>query len=258
MTTQFESTNNTHRKVPAQWLALAVLCMTAALASPTFAATCTTTSLTLAANQWRLVGIPCVPNPATVGAVFSSSPANLVAANYNVTWVLWKRTYTASGDSYTKMAVGDTVTTGGAYWLYTTVGSTLQVNGTATVSNGPPFSLPASYFVNGPPALTIPASRYILYANPWANNSVAWSALLLSVTTGAITIPNVSIANAIVANLVSKDVNYWNGNTYFTRDNVGAPGVPAATFAPNESAWIQALPVLSNVASFTIKANKPP
>lgn len=230
----------------ARFIALAAtLWLAAALAPQAFAASCTSSSLTLTANQWRMVGIPCVPvsrtgGAATVGNVFLGT--NLVAANYfngsnaaTATWVLWKRTYTATGDSYTRMAATDPVVTGGAYWLYTKVGGAFQVNGTATP--GTSYTTPTG----GLPTFPSGTNRYVMYANPWANGSLVWDEDLQFTGSGN-TWPFWFVT---LFNYVSADVSYWNGNTYYTRSNSSSP---VATFAPNEAAWIRLLP---NAASST-------
>lgn len=258
MTTYSEPTNNPHRMAPVKWLALTAVCIAAALAPRAFAASCTTTSLALTADRWTMVGIPCVPvsrtgGAAQVGNVFLGT--NLTAANYfngnnaaTATWVLWQRTYTAAGDSYRRMAATDPVTTGGAYWLYTRVAGGYQVNGTPTP--GAAFTVPSP----GLPAAPA-AGRYIMYANPWATtNPLNWSALLWNGTFLGFPFVNSTTSLVVAAGLVSKDVSYWNGNTYLTRDNTNAP---VATFRPNEAAWIQIRPLGSGFTNVQITANKP-
>ncbi len=251
-----------------QWLALAALLMTAALAPQAFAASCTGTSaLTLTATQWAMVGIPCVPvgispiAPANVGNVFLFSNPNMTTANYfngtnaaTATWVLWKRTYTGTGDSYTRMAVTDLVETGGAYWLYTTVNGTYRVNGTATPT---PFTTPALA------AQASGTNRYTLYANPYATNPLNFSALLFPITVPFIGTINFSTAFATSNptpvppqsnSYISPEVSYWNGNTYFTRSLTSSP---VATFVPNQAAWIKAQPASAAINNQRITADRP-
>jgi hypothetical protein len=196
-------------------------------------------SLTLAANQWTMVGIPCVPptGSGTIGDVFGPS---LGTEDYGVTWIAWKRVYddnqcvVSSGpaDCYIKLTLTSAATTGDAFWIYTTVEEEWQ-----------PGSLTASTtdaFVDIPvPLSTDGNSRYFMFANPYSD-TIQWERngdIRFTVTRGNGTTANFSALQAINRSIVGSNIHYWNGNTYYTYaldDN-------NATFKAKESAWLEML-----------------
>lgn len=195
-------------------------------------------SLTLTADQWTMVGIPCVPPAANqnIGDVFGPS---LGAADYGVTWIVWRRVYddnqcaVASGpsDCYIKLTLASAATTGDAFWIYTTEQKTLQFS-SATTSTPGPFEFPAVLSTDG-------NSRYYMFANPYAA-TVEWADVLFS--TLLFGNPGLEVVGtaqqAVDVSVVSKNVHYWNGNTYFTRELTGPN---AATFEAKEAAWLEML-----------------
>jgi hypothetical protein len=216
--------------------AVAALCLGSAFAPQALAQNCGG-AISLVANQWRMVAVSCAPNSsATVSSMFGPS---LGAANYNVTWVVWKRVYNnttlcptaARNDCYTKLALTSPVTTGDAFWIYTTNAVSLQYPNSTPATPGTYFEFPAQLSDDS-------TSRYYMFGNPypttknWAD--FQWPVLLFGF------IPYTGTTQQAIDNYgASKNIYYWNGtNTYYTRDNTSSPN-PAATFAAKEAAWIE-------------------
>jgi len=237
--------------------AIALFCVAAATAPSTLAQTglrCGS-SINLLANQWRMVGVPCVPpaNSRTVSGVFGPS---LGAANYynentgTGTWIAWKRVYDDSGqcvvssgpaDCYVKLALTSPANVGDAFWIYTTAEARLQFPSNFNYTPGPNFEFPARLATGG-------NSRYYMFANPYSK-TVNWADLRFATTLFGFPVEG-STADAVALSIVSKNVHYWNGNTYFTRDL----NAPAATFQPKEAAWLEMLtPSPSVTSGVTVK-----
>jgi hypothetical protein len=219
--------------------AIALFCIAAATAPPVSAQTGLRCgfSINLLANQWRMVGVPCVPptNSRTVAGVFGSS---LGANSYGVTWIAWKRVYDDSSqcvvssgpaDCYVKLTLTSPANVGDAFWIYTTVNARVQFPSNFNFTPGPNFQFPATLTTGS----TTDPSRYYMFANPYSR-TVNWADLRFAIQSFEL-----STANAVALSLISKNVNYWNGNTYFTRDL----NAPAATFQPKEAAWLEWLPL---------------
>lgn len=215
--------------------AITLLLLTVALSPQALAQQACGPSLTLTADQWTMVGIPCVPPVAkqNIGDVFGPS---LGTEDYGVTWIAWKRIYddnqcvvnAGPSDCYTKLTLASAATTGDAFWIYTTEQKTFQFSSTTTSTPGP-FEFPAKLSTDG-------NSRYYMFANPYAA-TVEWADVLFSTLLfGAFEVVGTT-QQAIDASVVSKNVHYWNGNTYFTRDLTA----PAATFEAKEAAWLEML-----------------
>jgi hypothetical protein len=214
---------------------IALFCMAVALAPHAVAQACGP-SLTLNADQWTMVGIPCVP-PAgkeTIGDVFGPS---LGTENYGVTWIAWNRVYDDSqcvvdsgpSDCYTKLTLASAATTGDAFWIYTTQQTQLQFSSITASTPGTFFQSPAKLSTDG-------NSRYYMFANPYSA-TVNWSDVLIRAPVFGIFNIDLTIQAAISNSLVSANVNYWNGNTYFTRDLTA----PVATFEAKGAAWLEML-----------------
>lgn len=241
--------------------AIALFCIAAAMAPPAQAQNCGP-PIQLAANQWRMVGVPCLPSPGrqtppvqpdrrTVGGVFGPSLGN---TSYGVTWIAWKRVYddgqcvVSSGpaDCYVKLTLTSPANVGDAFWIYTTQATTLQFSSTSTATPGPEFTFPGKLATGG-------NSRYYMFANPYRSN-VRWGDLRFAVTVGAFPPVEGPTSAAVAFNIVSKNVHYWNGNTYFTRDLTA----PEATFVPKEAAWLEMLtPSIPGVTALTVKVLQP-
>jgi hypothetical protein len=223
-----------------------VVCVAVALA-PQALAQCGS-PINLAADQWTMIGIPCDPGAnKTVEEVFGS---NFGSETYNSTWVVWERTYSESGDVYTELLPGDFVETVDALWIYSTVH--VPAFGIASASG----TSDNNFDIAGPPALLSGGSRYYMFANPYSD-TVNWSALLFRGFLGGTSPFEEPTQVAVDEGYLSKDVNYWNGNTYFTRD-LSSNVNPAATFEPYESAWIEALgPTSTSVTDPVIRVPNP-
>ena len=156
--------------------------------------------------------------------------------NYGVTWIAWNRVYDDSqcvvdpgpSDCYTKLTLDSAATTGDAFWIYTTQEKQLQFSST-TASTPGPFEFPATLSTDG-------NSRYYMFANPYSA-TVNWADVLFPTLFFGFFDVDLTVQQAIDNDIVSKNVNYWNGNTYFTRDLTG----PAATFKAKEAAWLEML-----------------
>jgi hypothetical protein len=233
--------------------AIMLLCMAVTTASQAVAQACGST-INLVANQWRMVGLSCVPpGSATVGSLFAS----LGAADYNVTWVVWKRVYNdttlcaavpSPNDCYTKLTTASPVATGDAFWVYTTVAApTFQFSGANTATPGTYFEFPATLSTNG-------NSRYYMFGNPYPTTG-NWADFGWRVTLFGFLPYTGTTQQAIDNDIVSKNVYYWNGtNTYFTRDNTSSPN-PAATFTGKQAAWFEFLQ--PNVAIANVRVRVP-
>jgi len=239
----------------------AVLFLSVALAPRAAAQACGPT-LAVTANQWSMVGVPCVPpGSANTAAAFFGPSLNAAAGapsyGYNVTWVLWKKGYdpvTCAGASdpnncYVKLAATDTVSAGDAFWLYTTLAATLDFTAPgATATPGPHLEFPAQ----SAPDNANP--RYYMFANPYGS-TVNWADLrFLGMVGGAS--KNYSTQEAVdKQKFVTANIYYWNGNTYFTRS---LTSIPAATFEPNEGAWMEMLRGVPPFAEdLTVRVPKP-
>lgn len=192
-------------------------------------------NITLTANQWSMVGVPCQPGPSnTIEDIFGPS---LNATDYAVTWIVWKRIYdapaqcsVASGpaDCYIKLTLTDTVNTGDAFWIFTTVSATLNLGAVgASDTPGPQFQFPATLSTDG-------SSRYYLFANPY-KAAVIGPDLVFPTALFGIFAFTASVQQAINFSIISQNVHYWNGNTYFTEDIT----TNAATFVPKQAAWLE-------------------
>lgn len=234
--------------------ALALLCIAAA---PQIVVAQTETAcgppITLSANQWRMVGIPCVPSPGSVtpprpdrrniSGVFGPS---LGVADYGVTWIVWKRVYdddqcvVSSGpaDCYVKLSLTSPANLGDAFWVYTTQAREIQFSSSSTLTPGPYFEFPAKLATDG-------NSRFYMFANPFPA-AVRWADLRFATGItymGDIYPVEVTTEFAVEGSIVSKNVHYWNGNTYYTRDL----SLPEASFEPKEAAWLEMLTPLPAV-----------
>jgi hypothetical protein len=209
-------------------------------------------SIALAAERWTMVGVPCVPATAnrTIGGIFGPS---LGTADYGVTWIAWKRVYddarctVASGpaDCYIKQTLTDAASTGDAFWVYTTQAKTLQYSSTSTSTPGPSFEFPARLSTDG-------NSRYVMFTNPYST-TVSWSNIVFPTLLFGFIPINVTTQQAIDNTIVSKNVYYWNGNTYFTRDLTA----PVATFAPKQAAWLEMLQPPAFLSNIRVRVPQP-
>ncbi|MDX1748013.1 MAG: hypothetical protein R3324_18935, partial [Halobacteriales archaeon] len=74
-------------------------------------------SMTLRANVWSLIGLPCQPAAGqdTVGDVFGD---DLPSLDYGLTWAVFERDET--NDQYVRMSLSDSMTMGEGYWIIAT------------------------------------------------------------------------------------------------------------------------------------------
>jgi len=235
--------------------AIVALWLAAAFAPQALAQTCGP-AINLAADQWRMVAVSCVPNAnKTISDFFSPS---LGAANYGVTWIVWKRVYNnpscvvASGpsDCYVKLTLTSPVSTGDAFWVYSTLATSLQFNNSqATTTPGPYFEFPAVLSTDG-------NSRYYMFGNPYAG-TVNWADFGFPIVFLGFLNFTLSTQQAVNNSIVSKDVYYWNGtNTYFTRDLTTSPN-PAATFTSKQAAWLEMLQPSGLISNVRVRVPQP-
>lgn len=234
-------TSKTVEFIRAQLTAIAFLCLATTIA-PAAIAQCGSNTVTLSANQWSMVGVPCVPGASnTILDVFGPS---LGAANFNSTWLAYKRIYddpvqcavtSEPNDCYVRSTSTDTVSVGDAFWIYTLVEQPLDFSTIGASSTpGPEFVLVAT-------SSTAFDDRYYMLANPYAS-TVSWSDLRITGFFLGFASVDYTIQEAVDAGVVSANVYYWNGiNTYFTRSLTSLPD--PATFEPKQSAWIQYTPL---------------
>lgn len=173
--------------------AIALFCIAAATAPPVLAqSTACGPPIQLSANQWRLVGVPCVPSAGSPGPPVRPDRRNvsgvfgpsLGVSNYGVTWIVWKRVYDDSqcvvssgpADCYVKLTLTSPANVGDAFWIYTTNAATVQFSSTFTATPGPNFSFPAKLATGG-------NSRYYMFANPYGS-IVRWGNLQFAASAG--------------------------------------------------------------------------
>lgn len=231
---------------------LMLFCMAATAAPHTMAQPACGASIALAADRWTMVGIPCVPAAAnrTVGGMFGPS---LGTTDYGVTWIAWKRVYNdnrcsvASGpaDCYIKQTLASAATTGDAFWIFTTQAKTLQYSSASTSTPGPSFEFPATLSTSG-------NSRYYMFATPYSA-TVSWSNLVFPTLLFGFFPVELTTEQAINNSIVSKNVYYWNGNTYFTRDLTA----PAATFAAKQAVWLEMLQPSGFFTNVSVRVPRP-
>jgi hypothetical protein len=247
--------------------AIALFCIAAATPPPVLAQPSSNCGppIELSANQWRMVGIPCLPSPGsvtpprpdrrTISGVFGPS---LGTANYyngtTGTWIVWKRVYDDSrcavssgpADCYVKLDLTSPANVGDAFWIYSTTAATVQFSSTFTETTTSPFAFPARLATGG-------NSRYYMFANPY-RAKLRWASLEFVASINNAAPETFNTALAVTRSIVSKNVHYWNGNTYFTRDL----SAPEASFEPKESAWLEMLTPNSSVTSgVTVQVPKP-
>jgi hypothetical protein len=225
---------------------LAVLCLVAAIAPQAVAQVppaepdCGPT-LTLTANQWTMVGIPCVPNTDLVEGLPNNSIGKVFgptfAGAYGKTWIVWNRVYedldpdpdvVDPNDRYTDLSAAYTVSAGDAFWVYTTENATLDFTPGATSTLGPYFEFPAVVAASN----TTP--RYYMFANPY-DATVNWEDLTFASGDGGRAFKTKTAVNL---SIVGANIHYWNGNTYYERS---LDSFPVATFEPKEAAWLEML-----------------
>ena len=227
-------------------LTVALFCAAAAV-SPLASSQACGPSLTLAANQWTMVGIPCVPpaDKRTIGDVFGPS---LGTEDYGVPWISWKRVYddnqcvVSSGplDCYVKLTLASAATTGDAFWIYTTVEEEWQPGSLTGSTNDAFVDIPVPLSTDG-------NSRYFMFANPYSG-TVQWDRsgdVSFLVTRGNGTTAVFNARQAINRSIVGSNIHYWNGNTYYTY----ALDDSDATFKAKESAWFEMLQPTNSMLS---------
>lgn len=232
--------------------ALVLFCLAATAAPHALAQPACGGSITLAADEWTMVGISCVPAAAnrTVGKIFGPS---LGTADYGVTWIAWKRVYddsqcvVASGpaDCYIKQTLDSAANTGDAFWIFTTQQKTLQYSSTSTSTAGPSFEFPAKLSTDG-------NSRYYMFANPYST-TVSWADIVFPARLFNFFTVSLSSQQAVNNAIVSKNVHYWNGNTYFTRDLTA----PVATFGAKQAAWLEMLQPSTAFSNVRVRVPRP-
>jgi hypothetical protein len=75
-----------------------------------------------------------------------------------------------------------------------------------------------------------------MFANPY-KSTVNWADLHFVGMIGGNQI-DYTTAKAVQKRMVTANIHYWNGNTYYTRS---LDSNPAATFVPKEAAWMEML-----------------
>lgn len=232
------------RLIRSQLCALAVLCLTAAIAPQAVAQVCGP-NITLTAGQWSLVGVPCEPpNPGnTIVDVFGDSLNSAAGApnyGYNSTWVAYKKGYdgqcvgaTDPNNCYIKLTTADTVSAGDAFWIFTDLAATLDFDAIGASPTSPGFSFQAQASVDA-------TSRFYLFANPYAS-TVNWSDLRFTGSFLNVFPTDFSTQEAVDAGTISTVVQYWSGNDYYPLSLISMPDT--ATFKPKESAWIEFEPL---------------
>ncbi len=94
-------------------------------------------SLSLTANQWYMIALPCEVTANTVEAVFGD---DLPVATYGTDWRVYRRD--ATTDQYVQLSLTDTLQGGLGYWIKTKAagGGTIDVGGDTNADTGGEFS----------------------------------------------------------------------------------------------------------------------
>ncbi len=223
---------------------VSLLCLTMGMAPQALTQNACGAPITLTPNQWRMVAIPCNPGADnTIVDVFGTS-----LGVYGTTWIAWKRTYDASGnDAYVKLASTDTVSTGEALWLYSTVAGPLQVGSATATSTVAPFP------VTTPPPTTN-SKRFFLFANPYNEIFRARDLRFTATYTGGGGITNASTRQAVRQNILERRMHFWNGNTYFSR---GVRNNNGSRIQPYESCWLEISTETNQLVTLEISAPQP-
>ena len=194
----------------------------------------------LAASQWQMLGLPCVPSIGThtvadtFGANFSKDYGDLPNG-----WILFQRDAGDNSNSILKSTA--VVTTGTGYWIKTLTDPAspeISVSGTATVVD---TALAGCVSLNGCVAVTVTAStisdqdRYNLVGNPFPFD-VDWAKVRIAVTDDVNSPYTPSGAEA--KNILSKQIWIGNGRPYDTYDDVTLIG----NLLYFKSFWVKALP----------------
>ncbi|NQX88255.1 MAG: hypothetical protein HRT77_06295 [Halioglobus sp.] len=236
------------------WLATLVLLSAQTLAPQTLAQC--GPPLTLAPDQWAMVGVPCAPDPGanTIGAVFGPS-TGLGAANYGITWIMYRRVYDAAGDAYTPVAVTDTVAAGDAFWLYPDDPTTVDFS----LVSPPPTATPGIPWTGEPPAFSgfpfapvletaANSPRFLLFENPY-EDTVTYASFRWTGSFFFIFPFNVDTLEAANGGVVTGTAHYWNGSSYDAR--AFNDPVDPATFVPKQGAWLEFLSVSPFIFNLT-------
>lgn len=176
--------------------------------------------ISLPTNQWQMLALPCVPDPATVSAVFGNSPtANLADSTYGSRWMIYQRNLTNTAN--TAMQSTSTLSSGAGYWIKSfdaPVNGKLVVEGAATPVQ---MGVVGCQSVQGCAIVSVPIGTVAgtrMLGNPFPY-PVDWSKVRVRVGSTIYT-PNEAFAN----NILDKQIWIWNGASYDTWDDSTDPG----------------------------------
>ena len=194
---------------------------------------CTSTR-TISAARWSMVGISCENNGGdSIESVFGN---DFAIADYASGWVLYQ--YQTQGGGYTALPVDAVLNSGEGYWLYSLADGAMTENG---------VSVPVSPKSSSPECASDAGCFEIALDEPDAGESSRWNLLSqplnmdtdwqgVCITDGT---TSYSPSQADVLRLMSKNIYKYNGNAYATFDDV-TPGL-LGTLKPNEGFWIELL-----------------
>lgn len=196
--------------------------------------------LSLANDRWTQIGLPALPDDATVGGVFGG-----LTGTYNVDWSVWR--FDAGTNSYVNLPSTSTAmdqSTG--YWLKSINGAaTPSLAGTATPlvtanANCPSAGGCYELALVPDPAGATNRANLVSFPLPFP---IGWWDARIEVDGVAYT-PSA----AELAGYVSKTYYVWNGSSYDSYDDVtaGATGM----LQPWQGIWVMVLP---NAVEHTVK-----
>lgn len=158
-----------------------------------------TQTISLTQNKWKMFSLPCLVGVST-GVTVADILGDDMSGTYDVDWVVFERN--AVTDTNDRLGLASAMENGKGYWVFSTqAGQSFDVEGQYAAS--PDIYLSGSA-----------GGRWNMIGHP-LDYSVSWSDV--DVIDDA-TIMGIGSVNTSTD--MSKQIHYWNGNTYDTFDDV--------------------------------------
>ncbi len=187
------------------------------------------------ANTWTRFALPCSAAPSnTVADVFNDPYlGGLAPVDYNVTWIVYTRD--AATPAYVGLNIGDAMTEGTGYWVYSATGTQVSLNG-----------LPAA--TSDISLVGVPTTGRDNYVGHNQNVTVNWN--LVKVVDGNNVLDfgqfdplqggSYACDAPVQSNCVmSRKMYKWNGGAYQVFDGNVLTGT-VGTLDPFDAVWVQA------------------
>lgn len=158
-----------------------------------------TQTISLTEDEWRMFSLPCLVGIST-GATVADILGDDLGGTYDTNWVVFERD--AVNDTYTQLSLASEMETGKGYWVKSLLaGQSFDVEGQ--------YSASPDIYLSG-----ATGGRWNMIGHP-LDYSVSWSDA--QVLDGP---DMLSISDVNTTTEMSKQIHYWNGNTYDTFDDV--------------------------------------